>query len=650
MIADREMLEAFLSEGRELVGRAAEELTALSRDAGASEALDRLFRSLHTLKGSAALFDLAPLTALLHAAETRLEPLRAGGAVEAALGADITGALDVTEAWLDQMEAGGEPTRGLLAMATSLTARLEGGESASPAGEKLETAAPVAAAPDWAAELLERHEVRYAVSAVRYRPDADAYFRGDDPVAVLRALPGLRALEIGLADEGSDAAGPYNPFRCRLLAHALCDAPEPQVRAALRLVAEQAQVVRLEPTAGAEPGEPGLARGAEQTTRVSAARLDDVAALVDELVIARNALEYAAAQVAAIAPAGPEVRELALRQAALQRLLADLHGAVTDLRLISLRALFARFPRHIREAAGRLGKVVDFQIDGEETALDKSAVDALFEPLLHLLRNAVDHGVEAPDGRRAAGKPEAARLRLAARQAGEAVVIEVSDDGRGLDPAALRVRAAERGLMDAAAAGQLDDAQASELIFAPGFSTAQQVGEFSGRGVGMDSVRATLTQLGGRVDLDNRPGAGLTVRLTLPARMVLARVLVVDVGGERFGVALEAVSETHRVRADEVTPIRAGRAYVRRDAVIPILRLRDLLGLAGAADPPVFPVLTVNAGSGAVGVQVDALGERVEAPLRPLDGLMKGFRGLVGSMLQGDGRILLVLDLAEMAA
>lgn len=650
MIADREMLEAFLSEGRDLVGRAADDLAALGREAGETEAVDRLFRSLHTLKGSAALFDLPVLTALLHAAETRLELVRAGGEMQEALGVDITGALDVTEAWLDLLEAGAEPGAGLLAMAAGLTARLEGAGTASPADEQVAASGQTLALPDWVAAFVQRQGVHDAVTAVLYRPDSDAYFRGDDPVAIVRALPGLRALEIELAQETADTEGqPYDPFRCRLVARALSDAPEAQTRAALRLVADQADVFRLSPPV-MDPGEPSPARAAEQTLRVSAARLDDVAALVDELVIARNALEHAAALVAAVAPPGPQLRELALRQATLQRLVGDLHGAVTDLRLVSLRGLFTRFPRHIREAAARLGKAIDFRTDGEDTALDKTAVDALFEPLLHLLRNAVDHGVETADARRAAGKSDTARVRLAARQAGEAVIIEVSDDGRGLDPDALRARAAERGLLEAAAAERLSDAEAADLIFAAGFSTARQVGEFSGRGVGMDSVRAALTQLGGRVDLDNRPGAGLTVRLTLPARMVLTRVLVVQAGGERFGVVMEAVNETHRVRADEVTPIRAGRAYVRRDEVIPILRLRSLLGLEEAADPPVFPVLTVDAGSGAVGVQVDAVSERIEAPLRPLDGLMKGFPGLVGSMLQGDGRILLVLDLAEMAA
>ncbi|MGA0603240.1 chemotaxis protein CheA [Caulobacter sp. KR2-114] len=657
MTDDAELLEALLVEGRDLVGRAAEDLAELARGPDAREALDGLFRSLHTLKGSTALFDLPVLTGLLHAAESRLEGLRDGGGLDDETAGDITGVLDVTETWFDVLEAGSEPGATLLQAAAALTVRLAGG---APGRDCLENAVPKSPVniPTWAAALARAQAPGEAVVAVRYRPDAEAYFRGDDPLAVAHALPGLRALEVGL-DGAPPPKAAYDPFHCRLLLHVLCAAPEAAVRAALRLVSDQVEVVRLDAGETAEPAdlaeaaeevEAGPLRAAAQTARVSTARLDDVAALIDELVIAKNALDHAAAQLAALAPPGAAARDLALRQATLDRLVSDLHGAVGDLRMVSLRGLFGRFPRHVREAAARLGKTVDFQTAGQDVALDKTVVDALFEPLLHLLRNALDHGVEAPDERRGAGKPEAARVRLAAYPAGEAVVIEVSDDGRGVDPAAVRDRAIERGLVDEATAGRLSEAEAAELIFAAGFSTARQVGEFSGRGVGMDSVRAALAGLGGRVDLDNRPGEGLTVRLTLPARTVLARVLVVEAGGERFGVPLEAVGETHRVRADEVTAIRAGRAYVRRDQVIPILRLRALLGLGEAPDPAVFPVLTVTAAGGALGVQVDALGERLEAPLRPTSGLLKGFRGLLGSMLQGDGRILLVLNLAEMAA
>jgi len=640
---DRELLDAFLVEGRELVARAGDDLAALAGEPDQARALESLFRSLHTLKGSAGLFDLAVLTGLLHAAENRLEAVRAAGRMQAGVGEDVTAALDLTEAWLELVERGGPPGPELLRETAGLAARLDAGGEAGPASSPApeRTDAP----PAWAVALAAGSDDAGELIAIRYRPARDAYFRGDDPLAVLRGVPELRALAASLV-EGAKADGPYDPFQCRLDLRALSAAPEDAVRQALRLVADQAEVVRL-PRRGAllEP-----ASAAAQTVRVSAPRLDDVAALVDELVIAKNALGHAAGLVGAAAAEPAVLRELANRQAGLERIVADLHGAVTDLRLVSLRGLFARFPRHVRELAARLGKALDFSVEGDDVVLDKSAVEALYEPLLHLIRNAVDHGVEAPDARRAAGKSERARVRLSARRVADAVRIEVADDGRGVDPASVRALAASRGLLTPRAADALSDAEAARLIFAPGFSTARDVDELSGRGVGMDAVQATALRLGGRVELDNRPGGGLSVSLVLPARMVLAKVLVVEAAGQRFGVPLDAVAETYRLRADEVSRIRQGRAYVRRDEVVPILRLRTLLGLAEAPDPQAFPVLRLAGSTEAVAIQIDALGERMDAPLRPLSGLLSGYPGVLGSILRGTGEVLLVLDLAELAA
>jgi len=642
---DRELIEAFLVEGRELVARAGADLAMLARDPAEAQAIDSLFRCLHTLKGSAGLFDLAALTRLLHAAESRLEGVRAARRIEPDSAMEITAALDLTEAWLDELERDRPPGAELLGETIALAARFEAADQAADRPSAAPEVAAGAATPAWAEALLPQADSEEARVAVRYRPAADAYFRGEDPVAVFRNLPELRAVSIGLADV-ERSKGPYDPFRCRLELTAVCVAPESEVRAALRLVGDQAEVVTI---AAASRGAAEAATAA-RTVRVSAPRLDDVAALVDELVIARNALDHVAGRVAAAVSDPDLLRELARRQGRLESLVADLYGAVTDLRLVSLRGLFARFPRHVRELAARLGKAVDFQVEGDDVVLDKSVVETLYEPLLHLLRNAVDHGVETPEARRVAGKAERAQLQLSARRVGDAVVLAVADDGGGVDTVAVREAAVARGLLAGSAAPALAETDAARLVFAQGFSTARDVSDISGRGIGMDAVQATILRLGGRVDLDNQPGRGLTVSLTLPARVVLARVLVVEVAGQRFGVPLDAVAETHRVRRDEVTAIRAGRAYVRRDTVIPILRLRARLGLPPADDPPAFPVLTLAAAGQPAAVQVDALAERLDAPLRPLDGLLSGYPGIVGSILQGDGEVLLVLDLAELCS
>lgn len=632
MIARDELLEQFLLEGRELLDRGTADLAALARDAADADALDSLFRALHTLKGSAALFELPELTGLLHGLETRLQIARAEGSLSSVDRSRVQQGFDVADAWLDALDRDGAPSEGLRAE----TLALDRGE--------VSRAAPASAAPsNWARLLAAQTEAAGAVVAIRYTPAADAYFRGDDPLAVMRALPGLLRLEI----EAPPADGAYDPFGCTLVLQALSSASITDVRSATRLVADQVElaVVKVQPPP-AGPA-PGLSL---RSLRVDAARLDDVAALIDELVIAKNALVHQTALLAAAALESGRSRDLANTLASVERVVGDLHASVTRLRLVTLGHVFNRLPRQVRELAQSLGKDVDFIVSGDAVAVDKSVVEHLYEPLLHLVRNAIDHGIETPDARRALGKPPRAVLTLAAQMGREEVTIDLTDDGRGIDLARVRNLAVARGVLDAEAAAALSDAASANLIFEAGFSTASEVTQFSGRGVGMDAVRAAASHVGGRVSLENRPGEGLSVRLTLPAHVVLTKLLVIKAGGERFGVPLEAVRETHRVRRADVTPVRAGRAYVRRDNVIPLLRLSDLLGASGREDASAFPVLRIDAGGEDIGIQIDEIAERVEAPLRPMAGVLASYPGVLGTVLQGDGGVLLVLDLAELAA
>jgi two-component system chemotaxis sensor kinase CheA len=318
------------------------------------------------------------------------------------------------------------------------------------------------------------------------------------------------------------------------------------------------------------------------------------------------------------------------------------------MRLLPISHTFRRFLRPVRDLAASLGKDVAFRTEGEATEADKRVVENLFEPLLHVLRNALDHGIEPPAERVAAGKLAQAELVLRARAEGERILVEVEDDGRGIDPARIRRSAVERGLVTAEGAAALTDAEAIDLIFAPGFSTASTVSDISGRGVGMDAVRAAVQQLGGRVGVTSRPGRGTTICFTLPATIVLTRLLTVAVGTELFGIPLEAVSETVRVPRERILAIRDGRATVLRDRTVPVLDLADLLSLperlARAGDAALL--VTGQAGE-PVAIEVDGFGERFEAILKPADGLLEGVPWIAGTTLLGTGRVLLVLDLAQ---
>jgi two-component system chemotaxis sensor kinase CheA len=319
------------------------------------------------------------------------------------------------------------------------------------------------------------------------------------------------------------------------------------------------------------------------------------------------------------------------------------------MRMVPLAQTFRRFPRLMRETAAELGKPIDFQIQGDEVEADKAVVEGLFQPLLHLLRNAVDHGIESAPRRDAAAKPATGQVTLRASRRGDQILVTVRDDGAGLDPAALREAALRRGFSTPEAIGALDDAAALNLIFAPGFSTASTVTSLSGRGVGMDAVRAAVEELGGRVSLASEPGHGTTVQLVLPRATVITTVVTVRLGEEQFGVPIEAVTETLRLPVAMIQPVGSGEAFVSRGRTLPLLRLSTLLGF-----PPVqrhgatAKLLVVACGQQHVGIEVDGFSDRTDLLLRPMSGLLAGVAGLLGTALLADGRVLLVLDLPEL--
>lgn len=646
-----ELQDQFILEARELAEAAAEDLLALERAPADAARLDSAFRAVHTLKGSVGLFDLAPMGAALHAGEDLLEALRAGRrAVEREAVDALLALVGAVEGWVEAIAATGALPADAGARGVALEAALRGllPGAASPF--------PGPAAEDWLPALLARdgaliaaeHAAGRTVTALRYGPAEDCFFLGDDPMAVVRALPGLLALHLAprapWPEEGPD------PFSCNLVIEAVCAAPEAALRPVLRLVADQVRLVELPAPAprAEEVREAAPAGAAARSLRVDAARIDALVDLAGELVVAKNGLAHLVARAAEADPA--LARALAESRAGIERLAEAMHRGVLGLRMVPLGRCFSRFARPVRDIAGRLGKEVDLSVSGEAVEADKAIVDGLFEPLLHLLRNALDHGIETPEERVAAGKPRVGRLVLSARRGGEGVVVELSDDGRGMDPARLRRVARARGLMEAPAIDALDDAQALDLVFRPGFSTAGQVTELSGRGVGMDAVRGAVEALGGRVALVGAAGAGTTVRLSLPQGAAVTTVLLVRAGGEAFGVPVEHVAETLRLPAGRILPLRQAEAFVLRERTVPLLGLAALLGLEPPARGEAARVLVTGTGAGRAGLEVEAFAGRLDVLLRPAEGLLRGMPGLLGTALMGDGRVLVVLDLPALLA
>jgi two-component system chemotaxis sensor kinase CheA len=418
-----------------------------------------------------------------------------------------------------------------------------------------------------------------------------------------------------------------------------------EIEAAFRFVSDQVEVVELgahEPVARIE-GE-----GPRRTLRVDAERIDRLADLADDLVIAKNGLADLAAQAEQLQGGQALSQALKGRQAQLDRLVGDLHATIGKARLVPLGAMFGRFPRLVREIARSLDKTVTLETTGGEVEVDKAIVDGLFEPLVHVLRNALDHGVEPASQRRASGKSDVATIRLSARVEADQVVIEVSDDGAGVDPAGVREVAVRRGLLTSEAADALEDDAAVDLIFTPGFSTAAQVSALSGRGVGMDVVRDAALRLGGKVAVRSVKGQGATIRFVLPVTMVLTKVMVVTCGAERYGLALDTVIETTRVSADRIVAVRAGRAFLLRDQVTPLVDLGVLVGAAAPKEKAAERVIVARVQGELVGFAVDAIIDRMDAAVRPMTGLLAGAPGVLGATLLSDGAVLMILDLAEL--
>lgn len=383
-----------------------------------------------------------------------------------------------------------------------------------------------------------------------------------------------------------------------------------------------------------------------RTLRIDAEQVDALVRLAGELTVVNNAIGH----VAKLAREGdPTLADLLKdHHGALEHLVAELRRSVLRMRVRPLRAVLQRFPRLVREMSANLGKSVKLVIEGDETEADKTIVEMLFEPLLHLVRNAIDHGVESAAERTAAGKVPTARLLIKAQRSAERVIIEVGDDGAGIDLARVRKIAVSRGLITEEQLLTLTEAEALDLVFAPGFSTAASVTEISGRGVGMDAVRKAVERVGGHASIRSVAGRETAVTLSLPFSVMMTHVMTVEAGGQMFGLPLDAIIETTRVPLAAIGKVGAAPVVVLRNRALPVIDLASVLGVEPLADDA-GATLVVAAANGECGAfRVDRIVERLDLILKPLEGLLAGTPGIMGTTLLGDGRVLLVLDIAEM--
>lgn len=642
-----ELLEQFLIEGRELVAEASKGLSALARDPQAADALDSAFRAIHTLKGSFAVVALAPAEQLLHAAEEVLDRARRRASeLDAPAVAGLVACLDQTDRWLDDVERSGTLPTDARHRADRMIELL-----AAPSDDvAAEPVTDAAAHADWVAALTAREASAIAqasgpLTAFRYTPDADCFFRGEDPFGVVEHVPALIALAVLPAGGAWPSIADLEPFACFSIIEGLSSASEAEVRMAFRLQPSQIAVGTIQPPAVLHDS--GEAVRDNAVMRVDAARVDALADGLGDLIVAINGLAPLADEVE------PVDRFLAAKlraaQAGIERATSKLSRNLTSVRLVPLETTLRRLPRVVREIALGLGKEVAFTLAGETVEVDKQVADGLFEPLLHLVRNAIDHGIEPPRARRVVGKDARGQVTLTFQRQGDAITAMVSDDGAGIDPAHIRAAAVKRGLISQESADALDDAAALRLIFRAGFSTASIVTEISGRGVGMDAVQVAIARLRGSIDIESQPGTGTCFRIRLPVTALTTRLLVIEVAGERYGVSLDQVAETVRIDEAALMPVGRGLVCVLRGRTIPVLDLAVLLNARPARGRHAKLVVTHVDGN-PVALRVDGFGERMDTVLRPPRGILAAASGVIGSAVLGDGDVLLVLDLPELAA
>ncbi len=708
--ADDEILQDFLVEASEIVELLGEQLVDLEQRPDDGDLLNAIFRGFHTVKGGAGFLGITPLVDTCHRAEDVFNVLRQGQrSVTPHLMDAILQALDVVNACMDSLREGEMPEPADPALLQRLEGLTEADDgSAEPEPEVpvvieppavsepavVETAAAGAPGGDEISEdefealLDELHGKGRHGGAPTTASGAPAVAASGDEItddefeALLDQLHGKgqhagvpsAAAQAPTARSGEEitedefealldelhgkgqhkgapvaAKAPAAPAPEKAGSGAAVTA-KPAAKAAAQAAPKPAAKTPVAnaapaPAKAAEKSADSARGGAktptvETTVRVDTQRLDDIMNMVGELVLVRNRLATLKATMAD--------EELANAVGNLDVVTADLQLSVMKTRMQPVKKVFGRFPRVVRDLARNLKKEVDLVLHGEETDLDKNLVEALADPLVHLVRNAVDHGVESPEDREKAGKPRQGTVVLSAAQEGDHILLSIEDDGKGMDAEVLRRKAVEKGMMDEDAAARLEEKDCYNLIFHPGFSTKTEISDVSGRGVGMDVVKTRIAQMNGMVEIDSVKGKGSKITIKLPLTLAILPTLMVILGQQPFALPLASVVEIFNLDLSRTNTVDGQLTIRVRDRALPLFYLRNWLvrdnAYVNGQDRPQGHVVVVNVGGVQVGLVVDFLVGQEEVVIKPLGALLQGLQGMAGATITGDGKIALILD------
>ena len=387
-----------------------------------------------------------------------------------------------------------------------------------------------------------------------------------------------------------------------------------------------------------------------RSLKVDQTKIDRLMNLIGELVVEKNALPYLAQRAEVQFGSRELSREIKGQYSVINRIADEMQDAIMQVRMMAVSFVFQRFPRLVRDTSRKLGKEVQLVLEGEQTEADKNIIESLADQLIHIVRNSLDHGLESPEVRLAAGKPATGKLTIRAAQEADRVVIEIVDDGKGIDPAVIKQKAYEKGIIDEATLERISDQEAINLIFAAGLSTAAVISDLSGRGVGMDVVRSAVEKINGTVVIESELGKGTSIRISLPLSMAVTQVMVIESDGQLFGVPMDHVIETVRVTRDSIHAIKQTKTAVLRGRIVPLKSLNTLLGIAAIPrlnSDDELAVLLVQAGNAELGLIVDGFQETMGVIQKPFSGFLTGLSAYSGSALMGDGSVLMILNIRE---
>ncbi|MCS6263985.1 MAG: chemotaxis protein CheA [Nitrospira sp.] len=611
----QEILNDFLTESNEMLEVLDQRFVTLESDPTNTDLLNEIFRAMHSMKGSAGFLGFNHLVDVAHRGENILNKLRqAEMAVSPAIISVILETIDVIKAIMaDIRESGTDNHVATAVIASKLddilngTAPSEPQASAhvetSPAAPKVETSTPAqeapATAPPTLGEILvndglaSKEQVLDALTTQQHQPE------------------------------------PKTPLGEILL----------QAKAITERALDQALHKQEKQPKPVEE---------DATIRVETKRLDSVMNLVGELVLGRNRLIKIGTQLEQHHESDPQVRVLSETLAQLNLVTTDLQLAVMKTRMLPIKKVFAKLPRMVRDLSQKLNKQVHLEMRGEETELDKSVADEIGDPLVHLVRNAIDHGIETPAERQAKGKPAEGQLTIAASQEGNSIVIRINDDGRGIQVEKIKAKALAKGLISEAELATMEPREVLNLIFLPGFSTAEQVTDVSGRGVGMDVVRTNIRKINGSVDLESEAGKGSQIIIKLPLTIAIIQALMVEVERSIFAIPLSTVIEAVRISRSDIKTINGREVLHLRDRVLPLIRLAQEFDIPTDTERERFYVVVAALGDRRVGVVVDELRSQEEVVIKSIWDYLETVKGVSGATITGEGKVVLILDTSEL--